>query len=59
MVVFQFQNSLFYKTVRDVEPGEELLVWYGDQEYIQFLGIPVSISEDVPTPKGESVTVLY
>lgn len=59
MVVFQFQNNLFYKTIRDVEPGEELLVWYGDQEYIQFLGIPVSIKEDVPTPKGQSITALY
>lgn len=55
MVVFQFQTSLFYKTIRDVEPGEELLVWYGEQEYVQFLGIPVGISEEVRTRKGESV----
>ncbi|XP_062515942.1 putative histone-lysine N-methyltransferase PRDM6 [Corticium candelabrum] len=51
MVVFQFQTSLFYKTTRDIEPGEELLVWYGEEEYIQCMGIPIGISDEVPTPK--------
>ena len=35
---YQFKGSLYYRTVRDVPPNTELLVWYGDS-YGKDLGI--------------------
>ena len=32
------EGIIFYMTTRDVEPGTELLVWYGDS-YGRFLGV--------------------
>jgi hypothetical protein len=38
--VFQYQDSIYYRVVRDIHVGEELLVWYGDS-YPQYMGIPL------------------
>jgi len=35
---FQCRGNIYYKTIRHVNPHEELLVWYGD-EYGRQLGI--------------------
>ena len=39
MLAFQYRGSIYYRTFKDIHPGEELLVWYGDQ-YAKELGIP-------------------
>lgn len=38
MVAYQYKGNIYYRTVRDVAVGEELLVWYG-QEYGKELGL--------------------
>ncbi|XP_007957509.1 probable histone-lysine N-methyltransferase PRDM7, partial [Orycteropus afer afer] len=38
LVAFQYHRQIFYRTCRAIQPGCELLVWYGD-EYGQELGI--------------------
>ena len=38
LVAYQFKGKIFYRTVRDIERGEELLIWYG-KEYAKNLGI--------------------
>lgn len=40
LVAFQYQKEIFYTTIRDIEPGEELLVWYGDD-----YGLSLGVSE--------------
>ena len=44
LVAVQAQGQIFYEACREVPPGEELLVWYGDC-YVQFLGIPLTLRE--------------
>ncbi|UJR31497.1 hypothetical protein I4U23_018986 [Adineta vaga] len=34
----QYDRNMFYKTIRTIQPGEELFVYYGD-DYARFLGI--------------------
>ena len=34
---FQFQQNIYFRTTRDIRPGQEVLVWYGD-EYARKLG---------------------
>ena len=38
MMAFQYQGEIYYRTFKDIYPGTELLVWYGDQ-YANDLGI--------------------
>ncbi|KAM6149269.1 histone-lysine N-methyltransferase PRDM7-like [Rhynchocyon petersi] len=38
LVAIQYHRQIFYRTCRTIQPGCELLVWYGD-EYGQKLGI--------------------
>lgn len=38
LVAYQYKRKIYYRTVRNIKPGEELLVWYG-QEYAENLGI--------------------
>uniref|UniRef100_A0A8C4ZP77 PR domain containing 14 n=1 Tax=Gadus morhua TaxID=8049 RepID=A0A8C4ZP77_GADMO len=42
LIAVQVQGQIFYEACREVPPGEELLVWYGDC-YVQFLGIPLTL----------------
>ena len=43
IVAFQFHGKIYYRTFRAVYPGNELLVWYGE-EYAKDLGIAVENS---------------
>lgn len=43
LTAFQFVGEIYYKTLRPVTRGEELLVWYGE-EYAKDLGISTSES---------------
>ncbi len=38
MMAFQYRGEIYYRTFKDVHPGAELLVWYGDQ-YANDLGL--------------------
>ena len=38
--VVMMENELYYQVSKDITPGQELLVWYGDS-YLKFMGIPV------------------
>ena len=38
LVAFQYRGGIYYRTIRDIPAGKELLVWYGE-EYAQELGI--------------------
>ncbi|KAL8624687.1 hypothetical protein ACOMHN_038233 [Nucella lapillus] len=42
VIVRQEAEAVYYEVSRDIPQGGELLVWYGD-EYLQFMGIPVSL----------------
>ncbi|CAI5779393.1 domain zinc finger 14 [Podarcis lilfordi] len=42
LTALQCQGQIFYESCKEVTPGQELLVWYGDC-YLQFLGIPISL----------------
>ena len=44
LVAFQFYGEIYYRVYKKIEPGQELLVWYGD-EYAQELGIEVDIRD--------------
>lgn len=41
LLAFQFHGDIYYRTFKNVYPGTELLVWYGD-EYARELGIEVN-----------------
>ena len=40
LVVMQVDSEIFYETMRDVTPGEELLVWYGN-DYERYMDLPI------------------
>ncbi|XP_045461423.1 zinc finger protein 98-like [Harmonia axyridis] len=40
VVAFQYRSNLYYRTCRDIQPGQELLVYYG-HSFAQNLGIDV------------------
>ena len=43
MVAFQYHGRIYYRTFKTIYPGNELLVWYGE-EYASDLGITVEYS---------------
>jgi hypothetical protein len=51
MVVFQYGNNIYYRAVRDIPAGTELLVWYNNN-YTQFLGVPLGL-RNVPGCKND------
>ncbi|XP_048364509.1 PR domain zinc finger protein 14 [Sphaerodactylus townsendi] len=42
LMALQCQGQIYYESCKEISPGQELLVWYGDG-YLQFLGIPISL----------------
>ncbi|XP_075929771.1 PR domain zinc finger protein 14 [Petromyzon marinus] len=52
LVALQSGRSIVYEASRDVPSGRELLVWYGESAYLQFLGIPVGLR--LPTAAASS-----
>lgn len=45
LVSFQYHGDIYYRTIKHVTPGSELLVWYGE-EYAKELGLSVDYSLD-------------
>ncbi|XP_071373870.1 PR domain zinc finger protein 14 [Centroberyx affinis] len=44
LIAVQVQGQIFYEVCKEIRPGQELLVWYGDC-YMQFLGIPLTLKD--------------
>uniref|UniRef100_A0A3B5LNX7 PR domain containing 14 n=1 Tax=Xiphophorus couchianus TaxID=32473 RepID=A0A3B5LNX7_9TELE len=44
LIAVQVQGQIFYEACKEITPGQELLVWYGDC-YTQFLGIPLTLKD--------------
>ena len=40
LLSFQYQGNIYCYTTKDILPGTELLVWYGEQ-YVKLLGLTV------------------
>lgn len=38
LIAYQYKGDIYYRSFKDIEPGNELLVWYG-QDYGKDLGI--------------------
>ena len=53
LISFQYHGDIYYRTIKHVTPGSELLVWYGEQ-YAMELGLSVDYSLD----NGECVHVV-
>jgi len=53
LIAVQIQSQIFYEACKEIRPGQELLVWYGDC-YMQFLGIPLTLKD----PRGENGGVI-
>lgn len=43
LISFQYHGDIYYRTIKHVTPGSELLVWYGE-EYAKALGLSVDYS---------------
>jgi len=43
MTAYQSGENIFYKTIINIPPDSELLVWYGD-DYARDLGLAISNS---------------
>ncbi|XP_065900691.1 zinc finger protein 709-like isoform X2 [Dysidea avara] len=46
LLSFQYQGNIYCYTIKDILPGTELLVWYGEQ-YVKLLGLPLDHIIDV------------
>ena len=58
MVAFQYCGQIYYRTYRNVYPGDELMVWYGE-EYARELGIEMNYDVDSDDEdNGEIIQVL-
>lgn len=55
LVILQDNDELFYESARDVTPGEELLVWYGNA-YERYMDIPVGCKMTVKVETSASVS---
>ncbi|KAJ7387412.1 Histone-lysine N-methyltransferase prdm9 [Desmophyllum pertusum] len=45
LVAYQFRGEIYYRTYKAVNPGEEVLVWYGES-YAKDLGISLSDNQE-------------
>jgi hypothetical protein len=45
MIALQHQGGIYYRVYKDVAPGKELLVWYGE-EYAVLLGIALEAKDE-------------
>ena len=56
LVAVQIDSQIYYQACKEIKRGDELLVWY-DDDYMQFMGIPISLKEvpeESPLQKTES-----
>lgn len=64
LIAVQVQGQIFYEACKDIQSGQELLVWYGDC-YVQFLGIPLTLkdakedSNAAPPAEGQNLSSCF
>ena len=44
LFAFQYKDSVYYRSFKDIDVGDELLVWY-DDGYLQHFGIPTGLQD--------------
>ncbi|CAC5383651.1 PRDM7_9 [Mytilus coruscus] len=57
LIAYQYKGDIYYRSFKDIEPGNELLVWYG-QDYGKDLGIERLDITSILKPKyinGEAI----
>ena len=47
LVLVQHDNKMYFECNKDIYPGTELMVWYGDT-YLKYMGIPITMKEKIP-----------
>lgn len=47
LCAIQHGENIFYKTIKDIPVGAELLVWY-ENRYMDYFGIPIGLHNDNP-----------
>ena len=45
----QYNNNLYFVVTTDIQVGDELLVWYDQEQYNTYMGLPTGF-RDVPPP---------
>ena len=45
LIAFQYHSEIYYRVYKEISPGSECLVWYGE-EYAQELGIELDDEEE-------------
>ncbi|KAF3835880.1 hypothetical protein F7725_028438, partial [Dissostichus mawsoni] len=58
LTAVQIQGQIFYEACKEIRPGQELLVWYGDC-YMQFLGIPLTLKDPRNDGNGTRQALKY
>ena len=53
LVAYQFRGKIYYRTYKPINPGQELLVWYGES-YAKDLGISLDDNQSRDTTDGKS-----
>ena len=56
-MAFQYQGEIYYKTIQTVQPGQELLVFYG-QSYAAELGIQPEAQQRTYNLFGKEIATL-
>ena len=49
LVAFQFRGKIYYRTFKEIQPGTELLVWYGAED-----GKELGIQEMEDSPQHDT-----
>ena len=58
MSVIQYEKNIYYYATRDIEVGEEMLVWY-HESYYQFWGVPLVLGQELDQKNGTLTEVVY
>lgn len=51
LLAFQYHSEIYYRVYKDIKPGDECLVWYGE-EYAKDLGIDLEENDEEESESG-------
>ena len=54
MSVLQYGKNIYYYATRDIEVGDEMLVWY-HESYYQFWGVPLMLAQQLDGKNGKQI----
>ena len=46
LLALQYDETLYFRAMRNINEGEELLVWYDKNQYNLYMGIPQGFDGD-------------